>query len=474
MIVVTDNASHEATAARRWLALAIGSLVVAGVLSLMLVVARMPPFDRLVSDPLFFRRCLVVHVDLALVVWFYAFASSLLCAIGPSGTFSITARLAPFVSTAGVALMIASAWSSGAQPVLANYVPMIDDVKFEIGIALFGAGVIAGFLDARLVTRAAPSGAVLPLPAAAEPGLRAAAILILVAALTFASSWLGAPAGLTPDTLVELANWGGGHVLQAAITCVLLSVWIVLATPESGEAPMSRRVSSALFAVLVFPWLLAPLLTMMGIQDIGARQTFTLLMEWGIFPVVLVVLALVVRAIVRSGVRRDPRLFGLAASCGLSLLGFVLGALVHGSNTIVPAHYHASIGAVTAAFMTVAPMLLARLGYPVQRPRLARIMRVQPAVYGVGQMVFATGFALAGAHGMARKVYGPEQAGRGVPETIGLVVMGIGGFVAVAAGIVFLVTVITAWRDGRAAHRTAALSTDPRSGTSQTTKSAHA
>jgi hypothetical protein len=54
-------------------------------------------------------------------------------------------------------------------------------------------------------------------------------------------------------------------------------------------------------------------------------------------------------------------------------------------------------------------------------------------------LLFAAGFALAGAHGMGRKLYGAEQATRGVAESVGLVVMGVGGFVAVAGGVLFLV-----------------------------------
>jgi hypothetical protein len=37
----------------------------------------MPVFSEWVSDPLFFKRCLVLHVDLALIVWFFSFAAAL-------------------------------------------------------------------------------------------------------------------------------------------------------------------------------------------------------------------------------------------------------------------------------------------------------------------------------------------------------------------------------------------------------------
>jgi len=68
--VAVDRAG--VTAARGWFLLAIGSLVLAGLLSLMLVIGRLPFLGWLFTDPLFFKRALVVHVDLAIVVWFQA------------------------------------------------------------------------------------------------------------------------------------------------------------------------------------------------------------------------------------------------------------------------------------------------------------------------------------------------------------------------------------------------------------------
>src|SRR5687768_12345747 len=76
--------SEPSPLVRRWLALALGSLLLAGLLSLSVVLGRLPGLSRLIDDPLFFKRCLVVHVDLALVVWFYAFASALAALRAPA------------------------------------------------------------------------------------------------------------------------------------------------------------------------------------------------------------------------------------------------------------------------------------------------------------------------------------------------------------------------------------------------------
>ena len=128
----------------------------------------------------------------------------------------------------------------------------------------------------------------------------------------------------------------------------------------------------------------------------------------------------------------------------LTLLGFILGAMIRGSNTVVPAHYHASIGAVTVAFMAVTQLLLEPLGLSLPR-RFPRLVAWQPVLFGIGQSIFAAGFALAGAAGMERKVYGVEQV-RSATQTVGLAIMGIGGLIAVAGGLLFLAIVGAAWR----------------------------
>ena len=124
---------------RRWCALAVGSLVVAGLLSLAVVVGRLPILSRIIDDPLFFKRCLVVHVDLALVVWFYAFLAGLL-ALGPRTQPGKMQTAAYALAVGGVVAMLAGALMRGAQPILANYVPIIDHPLFSGGLTAFFVG----------------------------------------------------------------------------------------------------------------------------------------------------------------------------------------------------------------------------------------------------------------------------------------------------------------------------------------------
>jgi len=431
--------------AREWLFVAVFALGLAGVLATGLVFARMPILAGLVTDPAFFKRCLVVHVDLALVVWFYAFVAALFALIPSRVRSNPVARHASVFAGVGVGLMLAAAGAHGARPILANYIPVIDHPLYIGGLVAIGFGLACTFLDPKLLPGTERESTVLP--PAAIVGLRAAAVAVLLALVTFFSTRLATPRDLTPETYFELVMWGGGHVLQFASVAAMLAVWTMLLARVLGHSPVSRRAAVLLFALLIAPLFAAPLLPLAGVTSATYHVSFTRLMQFGIAPAVLAYLAICIRALVRARVSlRDGAVLGFAASAALTITGFALGASIRGPDTTIPAHYHASIGAVTVAFMAITVPLLETLGFAAPSPRVRTLARVQPLMLGGGQLVFAIGFALAGAHGMRRKTYGGEQEIRTLAEWIGLGVMGLGGIVAVMGGVLFLFIVGAIWR----------------------------
>jgi cytochrome c oxidase subunit I len=441
---------------RRWLGIALGSLVLSGVLSLFLVVGRAPGLHHLFTDPHLFRRCLVVHVDLALVVWFGAFFVALFHLLPLRREGAWRGVLGPLTAAIGVLLLVGSAGVSGAEPVLANYIPVVDHPLFVAGLVTFGAGVLVGVASPRLAAGAEARDGIVHVGGAARAGLRIGGVVVLATLLTFAGSVLVTSPEHAARTYYELTAWGGGHLLQFVSVFGMLVVWLVLLERATGEAPVGRRVGTWLFALLALPAMAGPALTLRGTEDYLYHAGFTALMRWGIWPVVTVFLVLGVRAVLRArrdgrlpaNPLRDARVGVVAASALLTVAGFVLGALIRGPNTMVPAHYHASIGAVTVAYMAVTPALLEAIGMRLPKGKLGRAIRWQPAAFGAGQLVFALGFGLAGAHGMARKTYAGEQEIRSLGESIGLGVMGAGGLVAIVAGVVFLAVVMAAWLAG--------------------------
>jgi len=423
--------------AQRWFLFAVGSLVLAGLLSLLLVVGRIPVFGAFIADPLFFKRGLVVHVDLALIVWFQAGTAAFLgLALGrtiPRG--AIAAALA--VAFAGVVAMLLAAGVPGAEPILANYVPVIDHPLYLAGLGgwFVGAGI---FFAAALLAPARAEGSVVSDDARAF--LRTAAAANLLALVTFAGAWRTTPSSFAPLGYYETLFWGGGHVLQAANVAAMLALWLWLLRRWSGAAVLSPVAARWLGVALVLPHAALPFFAFAGTTTTSYLALATALMRWTIFPVTLVVLGLGLRHYVlhRRGAPagRGDLLAGLAGSAVLTLLGFILGAMIRGSSTLVPGHYHCAIGAVTIILMA-AGHEFCRVMAPAGAPS-ARLARWQLLLFGAGQAVFGLGFALAGAYGLGRKQYGAEQHVRSLGEHLGLGVMGLGGLVAVAGGLLFL------------------------------------
>ncbi len=423
-----------------WATIAVGVLFFAGLLAILLVLARVPPLDALlgqVFDGAFFRRCLVVHVDLALVVWFHAFGAAL-CTL--AARHVLASRIGAGLALLGIAGMVLAALVPTATPIIANYVPVLDHPLFLGGLVCIGAGLTlaAGSVDFRSTRHDAVESPALSVC------IRFVAVGLLLSVATFLASAVNMPAGLPASTHYELLVWGGGHVLQVASYATLITAWIWMLDAALDRSPISPRGLALALGVMLFPWLAAPLLPFAGTGSALARHGFTTLMQLGIFPPVVVVIALCLRQMWQERDRlrlADPRVSSVLTGAGLALVGFVLGALISGSDTVVPGHYHASIGAVTVTLMGLTYGLMARLGRPLAGATARRWAARQPWIFGGGQLVFALGFAIAS---MPRKTYGSEQQVRDLTETVGLWIMGGGGLGAIAGGLLFLGLVTTA------------------------------
>lgn len=448
---------------RHALTLAIGSLLLAGCFSLLLIVGRLPVISTWISDPQLFKRGLVLHVDLALVVWFFSFAAGLFALLPADHASHRMFRFGIRLAALGVLAMIVGTLIPGTLPVLANYVPVIDHPVYISGVALFLGGILFCFVNDRLfvrvpeVTAQAPAAAWEPLRVTpdAATALKTAGLAFLLAITTFLVSWAGTPQALDPQPFYELVFWGGGHVLQVANVAAMLAVWLLLLSSLLKAPVLKPGAARVLFALLLAPHLIGPLLTFGGTITGTYRLGFTRLMQFGIAPVVLIVLGLCLRELRRAWrtgrIGRsdlcDVRLIGFSASAALTVTGFLLGSAIRNSNTMIPAHYHASIGAVTVAFMAVTYPLLKPLGLGALTARAQRLIPWQLSLFGFGQVIFAIGFGLGGMHGLSRKAYAAEQHVRTWGEYAGLGIMSFGGLIAVAGGLMFLALMVSAAQD---------------------------
>ena len=443
----------------RWFALAVAALAVSGFLAVVLVLARVPAIaTTLMLDPELARRSLVVHVNLATGVWFFAFIAGLFgLARGADAGVKTGARRraasAPVVLAAAGVIAFSVSALSDAGAVLADYVPVIDHWLFFAGLAAFAVGIALDTLRLRRVATANLHA----IPLDAQYGLRAAGIAFAIAMVTIVTSYLcRAPGATRLESFAELF-WGGGHVLQFAATAGMLATWLVLFHHIVGTSALSSRLATRLFALLLLPTALAPWLVATG----QSPRAFTWMMELGIGPAVLLVVGAGLATAARHGRPSDVHwpvqgiaLVGLGVSIGMTLVGFGLGAAITEDTTLTPAHYHVSIGAVTVSFMATLMVLLPAFGAPIRWPRLAVW---QPLLYGCGQTVFALGLAIAGFWGhSARKLYATDQVTSVPVERLGWIIAGIGGLFAFVGGVAFVVIVLGC-RHGRARDRVPAM-----------------
>ena len=435
------------TLARRWLGLGLCALVAAGVLSILLVLSRTPGISRILPVADFFQVALVAHVDLSVLVWFCAFGGMLWTRNG-TGRGLRVAGAGFALAAAGTAAIALAPFAGAGRPVMANYIPVLDEPIFLGGLVVLALGVavvVVRGMATSLPVRLRLDGA-----DALRFGLNASLVATAIALLAFAASFAAVPSSLAPKAYYELLFWGGGHVLQFTWTLLMLVSWLWLADATGARVPLSPRVVTLLFGIGLVSVFATPVIYLA--YDVGSiehHRLLTWLMRFGGGLAIPPIAASVLFALARNrGVADDakPLRAALVASLALFGAGGVIGFLISGSNVRIPAHYHGCIVGVTIALMGLAYLLLPALGYAKPSARLATW---QPYVYGGGQLLHIVGLVWSGGYGVQRKVAGSAQVLRTTQEIAGMGLMGLGGLIAVIGGILFVVVVIRAMRGRR-------------------------
>ena len=394
-----------------WLLLAVGALGLGALAALALAGARTPGLSTLVAVDAF-PRALVVHVNLATLVWYLAMACALWTERLPAQR-RLAATLAFGLALAGAVGVVMAGVTAAGAPVLANYVPYLDHPLFLAALGCFAAG---GLATALLSLRRPRDAAEWGFAIARWPFLMAALYLLLR---------LGGGA-----SLVE-ALWGAGHILQFGHVTLLMALWLRL-VERAGGPPLATRPAIVLFALAALPATAAPLLHLSGLSEDALHHVQTELMRWANWPAPLLFgLFLLLRA--AGAARRSD---GFPASLGLFVAGCLAGLAIDSQTTMIPAHYHGTIGAFTLALMAAA---LARLSPQV--PAAARPTRLPLALYSAGILALIAGLAWSGALGAPRKSpFSGEGADLGA--TLAASLTGLGGAITVAGVFLFVIVAV--------------------------------
>jgi len=403
----------------------------------LLVLSRAPGVKDVFPLVDFFHVALIVHVDLSVLVWFLSFAGAL-WALNSTPRAAALGWAAFALAAAGTAIIAAAPFAGAGRPVMANYVPVLDEPVFLTGLCVFTLGVAVAVARGMLVVP--PVGVRLDGAGALRFGLNASLVAAGMALVAFAWSWWALPRTLDPKAYYELLFWGGGHVLQFTWTLLMFVAWLWLAEAGGAPLPLTPRTTLLLFGIGLVSVFLTPVIYLAyDVASVEHHRLHTWLMRFGgglaILPFALAVLAGLMRAARPAGQEPVMRT-ALAASLLLFGVGGVIGLMISGSNVKIPAHYHGSIVGVTLSFMGLVYLLLPRLGFGTVPARAARW---QLWLYAGGQLLHVAGLVWSGGYGVQRKVAGAAQTLRSTEEIVAMGVMGLGGLVAVIGGTLFLV-----------------------------------
>ncbi|NMF88478.1 hypothetical protein [Aromatoleum petrolei] len=385
---------------QRWLLAATMSLGLSSIAAAALVLARTPVLTSFIP-PDSFPRALVVHVNLATLLWYFAMASALWTERLGTRRQRVAAAL-NLGGIAGALGVVTTGLLSPGSPILANYIPYVDHPLFLGSLALFA---LTTLLTAGMSLTRPRDTAEIGFAIARLPFIMAAAYMLLAFPLKM--------------SLVD-ALWGAGHILQFGFVTLMMAIWLRLIQRIGADSPPAW-LTVALFAAASLPASIAPALLLAGADHDNLHGLHTEIMRWTNWPAPLIFGLLLA---CQPGARRAD---GFTASLGLYCVGIVAGTAIESQTTLIPAHYHGTIGAFTLAQMAA---VFARLSPAHNAREPATPTRKPLAIYVFGITTLICGLAWSGILGAPRKTAFSSTAAE-PGAIIAAALTGLGGVITI-------------------------------------------
>ncbi len=427
---------------KRWLLLSVSSLGLGGFLALVAAIARTPAIYKLVP-PGYFYHSIIGHVDLAIVGFFLTFTLLLWQII-----FKRKLLLPFYLSLLGVFFIALVSLLGIGKAVSNNYLPTIDHPLFWLGALSFFAGF---WLGAFSLIKEAEKGIF-----SEDPKEHLSSVAVLLSLFMFLAFLTSLPKTGSKEELYlfyERLYWAPGHIHQFINGTMLIYAWYYLLERQGGGGSSLRlkrlRYSSFFLISFCFMYILLPILFGDPVSE-GAKRFTDMGYALGLgIPIFFHLFNILKNHKVSF---KDLNSVALSLSIALYLLGVFIayvgltpslisyainpeGGYVGMKSTLsIPAHYHGVITSQTLAFMVVAYNLFLSKGYV---RKLGNVSLSQAYLYGVGMLLFVFGLFLAGLKGAPRKTYGTAFT-EDPMVLFYLSLMGIGTFLAVAGGIIFV------------------------------------
>ncbi len=401
-----------------WLFLSSLAIALAGLFSIIIVFARVPVLKEILPFADLFRTALVIHVDLSQIFWFMS--ASIAISLSCFKALDTVDKTLKTLTISSMVLITISAFLGGS-PVLANYVPFIDgNFAFSLSIGLFLSVIIIynSYFLSFAATRVNDE---------AKLTCQLNHLIILIAFvimfLTIKMLYEQFPIG----EFYEYLFWGFGHVLQYSYCFILIFCWLRLSNYQSSFPKTLKTIIiiHAVFAVSAVVYFFNP--------EINSYKIFFThhMKLLAIAPTFVIILIYFDQN--NTSYRKSVfAQYYFSTSVILFLAGGFISLFIRDSNTIIPAHYHGSIVAITIAIMgfIVSQFEILKL----IKPNL-KIVKLIPLCYFSGQLMHISGLALSGGYGALRK--SPDSI-TNLKAQFWMGIMGMGGLIAIISGLLFI------------------------------------
>jgi len=432
---IINLAENNKKLTKLWLIHSVTALALSGFFAIFLVVARSPYISALLPYKDFFKTSLTIHVNLSVLIWL----TSMACTIFSTKTsFRKTGFIGLAICAIGTLLITISIFDTNAEAYLNNYIPMLQSRLFEAGIIIYLSGLlISSFMGLKLETD--------------NLALRYYALtsffIVLASGITLGLTYLNLENAANRNLYnfgdyYEKLFWGCGHIIQFLYTngLMMAGFWLVYEILKIEDSKKERNLKiSVFFLNLIFALTGIYIILNFDVSSFEYTNNFTKQMKQfgGFAPMIafLVIITPLINNYSKFGEENKPQRNAVVWSIILFGAGGVISMMINGVNTIIPAHYHGSIVGISLIFMGFVYQAMPKLGFQVTLKRTARI---QPILYGFGQLLHITGFAISGGYGALRKTPGAVIS----PEAkVYMGLMGIGGLISIIGGLLFVIVI---------------------------------
>lgn len=418
-----------------WLKTGVIALGFAGAYSIIVVILRVPQLSWFIANTIVFKSALIAHVNLSVLVWLLSIA----CIVwGHNAKHISLIKICNFTALiATIMIAISPFCADNSSAIMNNYIPMLENIVFVIGLSLFGSAVLIVAVNSLYenISVILCGGAINNMQSLISCAALSAALIFIAVWCCFVQSYLELQKiiNIIPINIefyYELLYWSGGHLLQFLFCQILIVVWIIL---SSELSLIQATVLKCHIYLLILNCIIA-LCGLMGhhfydITSFEFKSYYTDHMRYtgGIAP--LLSLILIMYDTLTYKVQNYCHIAKTTIICStiLFLFGGFIGILIFGTNVIIPAHYHGSIVAITIAFMGFA--------YSLCNIKNIDWCKYQLYTITLGQILHVLGLAIAGGYGVLRKTPAAELK---LSAAIAMGLVGIGGIIAIVGGLMFV------------------------------------